>query len=191
MHDDHEQIVVRRNKLRALRDRGAAPYPNDFRSDHTAAEVHAGFGSTPDADLATLISYLASRGVAGERTYVCRMDTQPDDGLHRELASTGALLGYGGSAFVGDGARGAVAALEQRLEDGQAGAVAIGLELEHPGAWDADLAPQGDGAGPAALFESVERRLRELGASDNDVDGLLGKNLLARAARSEAPRGSG
>lgn len=145
----------------------------------------------PDADLATLISYLASRGVAGERTYVCRMDTQPDDGLHRELASTGALLGYGGSAFVGDGARGAVAALEQRLEDGQAGAVAIGLELEHPGAWDADLAPQGDGAGPAALFESVERRLRELGASDNDVDGLLGKNLLARAARSEAPRGSG
>src|SRR5262245_40567101 len=52
MPDDHEQIVVRRNKLRALQDRGAALYPNDFRPDHTAAEVHARFGSTADADFA-------------------------------------------------------------------------------------------------------------------------------------------
>ena len=50
MPDDHEQIVVRRRKLGALRERGIEPYPNDFRTDHTAAEVHARFG-TPDADL--------------------------------------------------------------------------------------------------------------------------------------------
>ncbi len=45
MPDDHEQIVVRRNKLHALRERGIAPYPNDFRPDHTAGEVHARCGA--------------------------------------------------------------------------------------------------------------------------------------------------
>ncbi|MFN2321727.1 MAG: hypothetical protein ABR510_02035 [Trueperaceae bacterium] len=140
-----------------------------------------------DADLAGLIRYLDARGVAGDRTYVCRMETQPDDGLHRELASTGALLGYGASAFVGDGACGTVAALEQRLDDGLEGGVAIGLELARPGAWASERTGDGDAAGPGALFVSVERRLRALGASDHHVDGLLGKNLLARAARAETP----
>ncbi len=139
------------------------------------------------ADLAALMRYLGARGVPGARTYVCRMETQPDDGLHRELADTGALLGYGARAFVDDGARGAVAALEQRLDDGHEGRVAIGLELARPGAWASETTGDGDGAGPGALIASVEQRLRELGASDGDVDGLLGKNLLARAARSETP----
>ena len=139
----------------------------------------------PDADLAALIGFLAAHGMSGERTYVCRMETQPDDGLHRELVGAGALLGYGASAIVDDGARGASAALEQRLDDGHAGGVAIGLELACPSAWV--NAGSSQGAGPGALIETVERRLRELGAADHDVDGLMGKNLLARAARSETP----
>src|SRR5215468_8156238 len=52
MPDDHEQIVVRRRKLGALRARGAIPYPNDFRPDQRAAEVHARFGELDDAALA-------------------------------------------------------------------------------------------------------------------------------------------
>lgn len=49
MADDHEQIVVRRKKLAALRERSAA-FPNDFKPDHTAAAVHARFGPlAPDA----------------------------------------------------------------------------------------------------------------------------------------------
>ena len=36
MPDDHEQTVVRRKKLQALRARGVNPYPNDFRPDHSA-----------------------------------------------------------------------------------------------------------------------------------------------------------
>jgi 5-phospho-D-xylono-1,4-lactonase len=145
----------------------------------------------PDADLAGLVRYLGERGVAGERTYVCRMDTQSDDGLHRELASAGALLGYSGSAFVDDGARGAIAGLERRLEEGHAGAVAIGLELAEPGAWGDDEAARGADAGPGTLIANVERRLREIGAPDHDVDALLGKNLLARAARPENLGGVG
>jgi lysyl-tRNA synthetase class 2 len=52
MPDDHEQIVVRRRKLGALRAQGAIPYPNDFRPDQRAAEVHARFGELDDSALA-------------------------------------------------------------------------------------------------------------------------------------------
>ena len=52
MPEDHEQIVVRRKKLSAIRERGIDPYPNDFRPDHTTAEVHARFGTLPEAELA-------------------------------------------------------------------------------------------------------------------------------------------
>ena len=52
MPEDHEQIVVRRKKLQALRERGIDPYPNDLRPAHTTAEVHARFAVVPEADLA-------------------------------------------------------------------------------------------------------------------------------------------
>jgi lysyl-tRNA synthetase class 2 len=52
MPDDHEQIVVRRRKLAALRAQGATAYPNDFRPDQSAAEVHARFGGLDDVALA-------------------------------------------------------------------------------------------------------------------------------------------
>jgi lysyl-tRNA synthetase, class II len=52
MPDDHEQIVVRRRKLGALREQGATAYPNDFRPDQSAGEVHARFGGLDHAALA-------------------------------------------------------------------------------------------------------------------------------------------
>src|SRR5215470_4109411 len=52
MSEDHEQIVVRRRKLAALRASGANPFPNDFRPDHSASEVHARFGGLDEAGLA-------------------------------------------------------------------------------------------------------------------------------------------
>ncbi len=54
MPDDHEQIVVRRKKLQALRERGDNPYPNDFRPDHTAGAVHARGDGLDEAGLAAL-----------------------------------------------------------------------------------------------------------------------------------------
>jgi lysyl-tRNA synthetase class 2 len=52
MADDHEQIVVRRRKLATLRERGIDPYPNDFRPDHTAGEVHARHSASGEEALA-------------------------------------------------------------------------------------------------------------------------------------------
>jgi lysyl-tRNA synthetase, class II len=52
MPDDHEQIVVRRRKLAALRAQAATAYPNDFRPDQSAGEVHARFGGLDDPALA-------------------------------------------------------------------------------------------------------------------------------------------
>jgi lysyl-tRNA synthetase, class II len=68
MPEDHEQIVVRRKKLQALRDRGVQSYPNDFRPDHTTAEVHARYGSS-DADLGTADSAAVAGRIVGLRDF--------------------------------------------------------------------------------------------------------------------------
>jgi len=52
MPEDHEQNVVRRKKLHTLRERGIDPYPNDFRPDHTTAEVHARLSALGESELA-------------------------------------------------------------------------------------------------------------------------------------------
>src|SRR5580765_6768041 len=65
MPEDHEQVVVRRKKLQALRERGIDPYPNDFRPDHTTGEVHARFASlAPDALAAAGPASVAGRVMA-------------------------------------------------------------------------------------------------------------------------------
>src|SRR3972149_6002309 len=44
--DEHEQIAQRRAKLQALRDKGNA-FPNDFRRNVIAGELHAEYGEKP------------------------------------------------------------------------------------------------------------------------------------------------
>src|SRR5690348_3564847 len=69
MPDDHEQIVVRRKKLSAIRERGVDPYPNDFRPDHTTADVHARFGSLDEAALAGAANVAVSGRVMAVRDF--------------------------------------------------------------------------------------------------------------------------
>src|ERR1051325_1137607 len=69
MPEDHEQIVVRRKKLQALRERGINPYPNDFRPDHTSAEVHARFAALPETDLADAGSVAVAGRIVGLRDF--------------------------------------------------------------------------------------------------------------------------
>ena len=49
--DSSEQIEVRRQKLAKLKEGGFSVYPNDFKPDHTAAEVVAKFNSVSDDEL--------------------------------------------------------------------------------------------------------------------------------------------
>jgi lysyl-tRNA synthetase, class II len=98
MSEDHEQIVVRRRKLAALRASSANPFPNDFRPDHSASEVHARFGALDEAGLASAPAVdVAGRVVAirdfgkaaflhvqdrGERLQIhARRDRLGDDGF--------------------------------------------------------------------------------------------------------------
>ncbi len=69
MPEDHEQIVVRRKKLQALRDRGVQSYPNDFRPDHTTAEVHARHGSLPEPELASASPVAVAGRIVGLRDF--------------------------------------------------------------------------------------------------------------------------
>ena len=69
MPEDHEQAVVRRKKLQTLRERGVAPYPNDFRPDHTTAEVHARFGGLDEAALAGAGNVAVAGRIVGLRDF--------------------------------------------------------------------------------------------------------------------------
>jgi lysyl-tRNA synthetase class 2 len=69
MPDDHEQIVVRRKKLQALRERGHNPYPNDFRPDHTAGAVHARADALDEPGLAMLPGLSIAGRVVGLRDF--------------------------------------------------------------------------------------------------------------------------
>src|SRR5689334_9614143 len=69
MSENHEQAVVRRKKLQALRERGVAPYPNDFRPDHTTAEVQARFGGLDEATLAGAGNAAVAGRIVGLRDF--------------------------------------------------------------------------------------------------------------------------
>jgi lysyl-tRNA synthetase class 2 len=61
--EDHEQVVVRKQKLAALKASGAQVYPNDFSPSHVTADIHARFASASEEELAkgTEVVTLAGR----------------------------------------------------------------------------------------------------------------------------------
>src|SRR5512134_3554900 len=48
--DDSKLVEERREKLKALREKGVA-YPNDWQREHLAAELHRGFGERSKEEL--------------------------------------------------------------------------------------------------------------------------------------------
>src|SRR6059036_3361127 len=117
MPEDHEQIVVRRKKLQALRERGVDPYPNDFRPDHTTAEVHARLSALGVAELArtgTLsiagrvmalrdfgrAGFLQVQDRAGRLQVHARRDRLGDEGFETyRLLDLGDVIGVAGRPF--------------------------------------------------------------------------------------------
>ncbi len=138
------------------------------------------------ADAERLLGWLIDRGVPASRVYLCHVDKRADIVLHHELAGTGALLGY--DTFLRpkyDPDRTTWPLVRQMLDAGLAHAVAFGLDQAPPTMWPS-RDPTRDAPtalGPAGLLTAVAPRLRALGATDADVDALLGTNLVQRAAR--------
>ena len=117
MPDDHEQTVVRRKKLQALRARGVNPYPNDFRPDHSAGEIHARCDGLGEAELAAAAPARVAGRIVGLRDFGkagfvhfqdrtgrlqvhARRDrlSEADFDLYRTL-DVGDVAGFGGQPF--------------------------------------------------------------------------------------------
>jgi len=62
MTEENEQILVRKKKLAALKERGAPVYPNDFAPTHTAAALLQRFANATEEDLAALPEQFALAG---------------------------------------------------------------------------------------------------------------------------------
>ena len=71
--DENKLIAERRAKLHALREEGTALFPNDFRPQHSAAELQSGFGDETKEDLETLgkIVSVAGRVIRNRGAYCC------------------------------------------------------------------------------------------------------------------------
>jgi lysyl-tRNA synthetase, class II len=99
MPDDHEQIVVRRRKLAALRAQGATAYPNDFRPDQSATEVHDRFGGLDDAALGdAAVVRVAGRVVAVRDFGKAGFLKIQDRGQHLQVYARRDVLGDEGFA---------------------------------------------------------------------------------------------
>jgi lysyl-tRNA synthetase class 2 len=62
MTEENEQILVRKQKLAALKAQGTPAYPNDFSPTHTAAVLLERFATTTEAELAPLTEQFTVAG---------------------------------------------------------------------------------------------------------------------------------
>ena len=74
--DDNKLIAERRAKLHVLREEGPV-FPNDFRPEHSAAELQAGFGEETKEDLETLgkIVSVAGRVIRNRGAFMVVQDS--------------------------------------------------------------------------------------------------------------------
>jgi len=75
--DENKLIAERRAKLHALREEGTALFPNDFRPQHSAAELQSGFGDETKEDLETLgkIVSVAGRVIRNRGAFIVVQDS--------------------------------------------------------------------------------------------------------------------
>jgi len=93
-HTDNRLITERRAKLAALRAQGWA-YPNDFRPQHSAADLHQAYGTSDPADLqarsitARIAGRMMLKRVMGKASFA----TLQDDSGHIQLYLDRSVLG--------------------------------------------------------------------------------------------------
>lgn len=79
IQDENEIIALRRQQLKALREKGNA-FPNDFRREHKASELHEAFGDASREDLeadakpTTVVGRVVLRRIMGKASFVTLQD---------------------------------------------------------------------------------------------------------------------
>ena len=75
--DENKLIAERRAKLHALREEGGAVFPNDFRPEHSAAELQSGFGHETKEDLEKLgkVVSVAGRVIRNRGAFIVVQDS--------------------------------------------------------------------------------------------------------------------
>ena len=116
-----------------------------------------------------LLELLASEGIAATRVAIAHADRNPDSGLHAEIASTGAYLGYDGAARLREWPESTLLdCLAQVVESGHGDRVLVGGDVARASSWRA----LGGMPGLAYLGERYVPRMRQR-LGDPTVDRIL------------------
>ncbi len=145
------------------------------RQTGAAVMVHTEQG----ADAESILRFFIDQGLSAYKLVICHIDKRPDFGLHRELASEGALLEY--DTFFRekyDPERNLWPLLDRMLQAGLSGSLALATDLADSAMWQVRGGP-----GLAALPGVIQLRLRGMGLEARVIQALLGGNILRRLAR--------
>ncbi|MHB8627032.1 MAG: phosphotriesterase family protein [Aggregatilineales bacterium] len=127
-----------------------------------------------------LLPFFADRGIPATQLYICHIGKRPDVGLHRELASAGALLGH--DTFVRpkyDPDHGARQLTRDPLAADLDDHIAIGLDLALANLWRS----YGGHYGLPSLIEGIVPRLHAEGVPGQTISRLTAQNIARFLAR--------
>ncbi len=149
-----------------------------------ALEIHTERGAGAE----DILAFFVAQGVPAERIVLCHMDKRPDAGLHRELAGAGVMLEY--DTFYRpkyEPEKTTWPLIAAMLPAGYERQLALATDIAEKALWK----HIGGGAGLPGLVTDILPQLKATGASDAQVDLLLGKNIIRRLARPVDPRSEG
>lgn len=145
------------------------------RQTGCALAVHTEQGSAAE----DILGYFLDRGLPPDRLVLCHVDKRPDPGLHRELASAGALLEY--DTFYRpkyDPEANLWPLLKEMAGQGWAEHIALATDMADPGMWSRF----GDGPGLVGFAREIRGRLFAL-AAEEDIEKMTGGNIGKCLAR--------
>lgn len=144
-----------------------------------ALEVHTEKGAAAEE----VVQFFEDAGVSPRQLVICHMDKRPDFGLHRDLASAGALLEY--DTFYRpkyDPERGVWPLLARMVAADLDRSLVLATDIAEREIW----CSLGRGPGLPGLLTVIRPRLLKMGISAEKVTGLLGGHIVMRLARRQS-----
>jgi predicted metal-dependent phosphotriesterase family hydrolase len=140
-----------------------------------AVEVHTEKGSEAEK----ILAFFQSKGLESRRLIICHVDKRPDFGLHRELATAGAVLEYDTfyrSKYQPE--KYLWKLIEQMVEAGLGNRLALATDMAEYTMWS----HLGQGPGLVGFTDRIRPRLQAMGLSAATVAGLMGGNIARSLA---------